>query len=131
MMTTTLGVAFVFVYLAYGMIVSPKIWFAGSWAIWMFCTSGLVKWMSEGGNLGPGFTYAFLQGAFASFIILAYVSHKYIENLLVRTVLSITFCGLAAYVLQTYQEFGMRAFGIPMAGMWPKEHYSRGSLRDS
>ena len=131
LMTLGLGLAFLVVYLGYGLIVNPMVWFVGSWAIWIFCSCGGVKWMSEGGDLGPGLKWAFIQVGFSACMIVAFKASEHMKDnnsaKLVGTVCML----IAIGIIYQYLIFTGGLYGFTYESVWPKEHYSRGTLRHS
>lgn len=79
-LTVTLGVAFLVIYVLYGFIVNPTVWFIGSWAIWFTCSSGFIGKYTDGGDVAPGLVFGLLCLGFVGFLVLTYVAHKNLDN---------------------------------------------------
>lgn len=130
-MTGGLGVAFVVVYLLYGLIVNPKVWFFGSWAIWFACSSGLSGKLTGRGDPAPGMYFCAVTSGFATFLVLAYLATKHIKHEGCAQLTSLICLAVACYCVLLLQDRVRTHLGVTVIGIWPMEAYSRGTLRDS
>ena len=130
-MTGALGVAFLVVYLLYDLIVSPKVWFFGSWAIWFACSSGIIGKFTDGGDSAPGVIFALLCCGFSTFLVLAYLATKHIKHEGWAHLVSVICVAMAFYCIHALQNFVATNLRISVVGIWPDATYSRGTLRDS